>query len=196
MTIEGNPLTTTGELEIAIVHGSDYQGSTAGGDPLDKLLELVVQRLALARDVAAVKYLRGEPIEDPVRERKILGAVATALDACGRNQRIGMQFFRDQIEASKVIQRGLHHRWYAHPEEAPTTHRSLAAEIRPELDRIAWQMIAQLGCLTEIPQAKRADIADVVDKRLFSTMPARQLPRLHHAAAVFAMRFLYTEAEQ
>ena len=93
-------------------------GCPAAEGPLGKLIELVVQRLTLAHDVAAVKYANGQPIDDRAREPEILQDVAGALEA-GPYQQAGIQFFRDQIEANKVIQRGLHHRWHAHPRRGP-----------------------------------------------------------------------------
>jgi chorismate mutase len=54
-----------------------------GTDPLGRLLDLVIQRLALAHDVAAAKYANGRPIDDHVREREILQAVTSALEASG-----------------------------------------------------------------------------------------------------------------
>ena len=163
---------------------------------LGKLLDLVIQRLALAHEVAAAKYANGRPIDDRVREREILQAVAGALEASGPNQQAGIQFFRDQIEANKVIQRGLHHRWYAHPEEVPLAPRGPAAEVRPMIDRINTQIIQQFKSTAKIPRMSQADVADLVDKRLAAEVSARQLPRLHRAAALFAMRSLCTEARR
>ena len=171
---------------------SDQPSAEEG--PLGKLLELVVQRLTLAQDVAAAKYANCEPIDDRVREREILRAVADALEATGPYRQTGIQFFRDQIEANKIIQRGLHHRWHAHPEEVPAAHRSVAEEVRPELDRIDTEIIQQFESAAGMPWVSLQDIADLVDKRLSTEAPARQLPRLHHAAALFAMRSLCTEA--
>jgi chorismate mutase len=165
-----------------------------GEGPLDNLLELVVQRLIIAQDVAVVKYVSHRPIEDPVREREILQTMAGALSASGHYRQAGLQFFTDQIEASKVIQRGLHHRWHAHPEEVPPACRSLATEIRPELDQITRQLIRQFESAPGIPRMRRADVAALVDKRLATALPARQLPRLHRHAALFAMRSLCVEA--
>lgn len=170
---------------------SDQPSADEG--PLGKLLELVLQHLTLARDVAAVKYANCEPIDDRVREREISQAVADALEATGPYRQTGIQFFRDQIEANKVIQRGLHHRWHAHPEEVPAANRSVAEEVRPELDRINAQIIQQFESTLGMPQVSLQDIADLVDKRLSTEAPARQLPRLHRAAALFAMRSLCTE---
>ena len=169
-------------------------GCPAAEGPLDKLVELVVQRLALAHDVAAVKYANGQPIDDRVREEEILQAVASAPGASGPCRQTEIQFFRDQIEASKVIQRGLHHRWHAHPEEVPAAYLSLAAEARPKLDRITTQIMRQFESAAKMPRVSLADVSDLVDKRLSTEASARRLPRLYRAAALFAMRSLCTEA--
>ena len=85
------------------VHQSGCPGNTAGGADLDRLIELVILRLALAQDVAAAKYGSGAPIDDPIRELEILESAARALSAPGFDQRLGILLVRDQIEASKVI---------------------------------------------------------------------------------------------
>jgi chorismate mutase len=107
-----------------------------------------------------------------------------------------MQFFRDQIEANKVIQRGLHHRWYAHHEEVPFARSGLAAEVRLKIDRINRQIIRQFESAAEMPRMSQGDVANLLDKRLAAEVSARQLPRLHRAAALFAMRSLCTEARR
>lgn len=169
---------------------ADRRACPDGEGPLGTLLDLVIQRLVVARDVAAVKYATGEPIEDPVREDEVLRAVASALNDGGHCQHAGMQFFRDQIEANKAIQRGLHHRWLVHPQEVPPAPRSLAAEIRPRLDRINSQIICEYERLAGMPRVSPEDLAGMVDKRLPAVVSERQLPRLHRAAVLFAMRSL------
>jgi chorismate mutase len=157
---------------------------------LDTLVELVVERLSLARDVAAAKYGSGDPIDDPIREQQVLRSAGCALNVTSVSHRTGMQFFRDQIEASKVVQRGLYHRWHRHPEEVPAANRDLAAEVRPRLDRITAQIIQQFKCMDEVPSFKPGDVADLIDRRVSAAVPERQLPRLHRHAAAFAMRSL------
>lgn len=165
-----------------------------GEAPADNILELAVRRLILAQDVAVVKYVSHRPIEDPAREREILQTVASALSASGHYREAGLQFFRDQIEASKVVQRGLHHRWHAHPDEVPPVRRSMATEVRPELDQITRQILRQFESAPGMPRMRRGDVAALVDKRFSTALSARQLPRLHRHAAVFAMRSLCVEA--
>jgi chorismate mutase len=157
---------------------------------LDALVDLVVERLSLAWEVAAAKYGSGGPIDDPIREQQVLRSVGCALNVSALSHRMGMQFFRDQIEASKVVQRGLHHRWHRHPEEIPVANPDLAAEVRPKLDRITAQIIQQFRCIDEAPCFKPGDIADLIDRRFTGAMPERHLPGLHRHAAAFAMRSL------
>ncbi len=175
------------------VHLSDCPGSTAGTASADMLIELVVQRLSLGQDVAAVKYASCQPIDNPIREQEILQSVAHELNRTGLYQKIGRQFFRDQIDANKVIQRGLHHRWDAHPREVPAVHRNLAAEVRPKLYRITTQMMRQFKCMDELPHLRLGYIAEIVATRYFTELSLPQLPRLHRYAAVFALRSLCTE---
>jgi chorismate mutase len=172
------------------VRPSGCEESTGSAAQLDALVELVVERLSLARDVAAAKYGSGDPIDDPIREQQVLRSAGCALNVTSVSRRTGMQFFQDQIEASKVVQRGLYHRWYRHPEEIPATSPDLAAEVRPKLDRITAQIIQQFRCMNEVPSFKPGDVADLIDRRLSAAVPERQLPRLHRHAAAFAMRSL------
>jgi chorismate mutase len=172
----------------------DYQSgcedSSGSAAQLDTLVDLVVERLSLARDVAAAKYGSGGPIDDPIREQQILRSAGCALNVSALSHRMGMQFFQDQIEASKVVQRGLYHRWRRHPEEVPAAHPDLATDVRPKLDRITAQIIQQFRCLDEARCFKPGDIADLIDRRFSAAMPERQLPGLHRHAAAFAMRSL------
>jgi chorismate mutase len=163
---------------------------SAEGAQLDALVDLVVERLSLARDVAAAKYGSGGPIDDPIREQQILRSVGCALNVSALSHRMGMQFFRDQMEASKVVQRGLHHRWHRHPEEIPAANPDLTADVRPKLDHITAQIIQQFRCMSEAPCFKPGDIADLIDRRFTGAMPERHLPGLHRHAAAFAMRSL------
>lgn len=155
---------------------------------LDTLVELVVQRLMLAVDAAAAKYGSGDPIDDPIREQQMLRWASCALNITPVSHRIGMQFFRDQIEASKVIQRGLHHRWHRHPEEIPAGNPDLTTEVRPKLDGLNAQIIEQFKCMNEMPDCKPGDITDLIERRFSTAVPERRLPGLHRHAALFAMR--------
>lgn len=164
-----------------------------GSGPLDRLAELAIERLALSLDVAAAKYFSGGPIADSIREQQILESMTRELNGFGLPQQIARQFFSDQLEANKIVQRQLHQRWHAHPEEIPAARRSLSAEIRPDLDNITAQMIREFARMEEVPHVRYGYIEDLVDAKLLAKMPSPDLQKAHRDAAVFALRSFVTE---
>lgn len=114
------------------------------------LVGLAAERILLADKVAAAKFGTTTPIEDPVREQQVLDqAAALAVDA-GIDTDDTVEFFRAQIDMSKVVQRELHALWTKHPELAPAERPDLATEVRPELDRITVAFIGQLAATEDL----------------------------------------------
>ncbi|WP_431039374.1 gamma subclass chorismate mutase AroQ [Streptomyces sp. P6-2-1] len=100
----------------------------AGTDPVGRLgplTGLVVERLRVSDDVAASKYATGSPVDDPAREAQVLRQVREQAAAAGGDPDAAAAFFRDQIAASKTVQKGLLARWTARPAEAPRTQPDL-----------------------------------------------------------------------
>jgi chorismate mutase len=178
----------------ALIHHSGCPENIPSGAQADRLVDLVVQRLTLAQDVAAAKYDSGVPIDDPVRELEILESAAHALKARGPRQRIVIQFFRDQIEANKVIQRELHQRWRRHPEESPAANPDVVAELRLKLDKITGQLTRLFNSMSKFPQYTHGHLAELIDERFSAMAPGQQLPKMHRDAALFAMRAFCTDA--
>ncbi|UNS97833.1 chorismate mutase [Streptomyces tubbatahanensis] len=117
----------------------------ARGRALTAVAKVSADRLALADVVAAAKYGTGEPISDPARERVVLDDVAERSAARGVDRRLATAVFRDQIEASKGVQRGLFARWDLYPSERPARRPDLAGEVRPRLDRITVRLLDGLA---------------------------------------------------
>jgi chorismate mutase-like protein len=171
----------------------DDPENSIGSGPFDRLAELVIERLALSLDVAAAKYLKGGPIDDPIREHQILESMTRELNGFWLPQQTARQFLADQLEANKIVQRQLHQRWHEHPEEVPATRRSLSAEIRPDLDNITAQMIREFTHMEEVPHVKYGYIEDLVDAKFPTKMPSPDLQKVHRDAAVFALQSFVTE---
>ncbi|MFC8073990.1 gamma subclass chorismate mutase AroQ [Streptomyces sp. NPDC057307] len=112
---------------------------------LTSLTDLFAERLLIADKVSAAKYGTDRPIDDPARERIILDDVAARAVGLGLDPGAVVAVFRDQIEASKVVQRGLYSRWDKHPEERPTQRPDLDKEVRPALDRITTRLLSALA---------------------------------------------------
>ncbi|GAA4915629.1 chorismate mutase [Nonomuraea thailandensis] len=155
-------------------------------DPGDRvglaaLVELTVRRLLLADEVAAAKLGDGRPITDPVRERRLLGAVADLAARAGLAPEAGVRFFRAQIEAGKMVQRGLHARWRAHPELRPGRRPDLAAEVRPRLDRLTPPLLRLLK-QTEPVRASAGRCRAGLAAALLAVGTRTVLDRLHRDA--------------
>ncbi|MET9315537.1 chorismate mutase [Kribbella sp. NPDC003505] len=146
----------------------------------DGLSELVAQRILIGDDVAASKYFSGKPVDDPVREQQILEAVRASAVRLGIDPDSTAAFFRAQIEASKVVQRGLLAYWAAHPGKAPTTGPDLNV-IRERLDTLTTQLLAELVRVDDLRQAGlRCDISLAIANA--ATAAHHHLDGLHRQA--------------
>ncbi|RNG22664.1 chorismate mutase, partial [Streptomyces botrytidirepellens] len=111
---------------------------------LRPLAGLSADRLLVADQVAAAKWGTDSPIDDPAREQQVLDAVAEQAREVGGDPGATVRIFRDQIEASKVVQRGLYRRWQADPSSAPTERPDLG-EVRLEINRINGELVRAIA---------------------------------------------------
>ncbi|MFB4280456.1 gamma subclass chorismate mutase AroQ [Nonomuraea sp. MTCD27] len=158
----------------------------AGPSGLPALAEVAARRLFLADAVAAAKFGGAGPITDPVRERELLASVAATSAEIGLPPDTGVRFFRAQIEAAKLVQRGLHARWRAYPELRPRERPDLATEVRPKLDRLTPRLLELLkatGPVRAIPDRCQETLA--VARRAAGTRT--RLDPLHRAALRVAL---------
>jgi chorismate mutase len=154
---------------------------------LGPLTAVAVQRILLGDKVAAAKFGTGRPIDDPVREQQELDAMAAMASREGVDPDASVRFFRAQIEANKVVQRGLYALWTEHPELRPSERPDLATEVRPELDQITAEIMRQL----KATRAVRADTAGCREMLLEAQSSAELrfgLDALHRKALTVALR--------
>ncbi|MCE7002675.1 gamma subclass chorismate mutase AroQ [Kibdelosporangium philippinense] len=146
------------------------------------LAELAVRRVLLGDLVAAAKYNTGTQIHDPVREQQILDAVAADSVRLGIPVEPPRRLFHAQIEASKIVQRGLFARWDRYPHERPARTPDLAREVRPQLDRLTTQIMDQLHAAVDVwPPATLSQ-----DWRLGDIV--QPLDELHRRAVTVSLR--------
>ncbi|MET8246308.1 chorismate mutase [Streptomyces sp. NPDC005202] len=136
-------VTLAGAAPATAVQSTPVRAATLAPG-LAPLTELFAERLLLADKMAAAKYGTDTPIDDPVRERQILDDVAARAVGLGLDPDAVTAVFRDQIEANKLVQRGLYARWDAHPEKRPIERPDLVKEVRPALDRMTTELLAAL----------------------------------------------------
>lgn len=115
---------------------------------LHPVVDLSAQRVLVGDLVAASKWGTDQPIDDPAREQVVLDSVAELARERGADPDRVVRVFRDQIEASKIVQRGLHRIWQQHPEQAPTERPDLG-RVREEINRL------NVGIVTAITESER-----------------------------------------
>ncbi|MBB3212017.1 chorismate mutase [Herbaspirillum sp. Sphag1AN] len=131
---------------------------------IDHLLELINQRLAVAEKVAQAKWNSGAPIDDPLRERKILADLAAGMhDAPEADRSFALRFFQAQFDAGKIIQRDMHAQWQKQQHSPFAQPPDLARDIRPELDRLTPLLIDTLHRVR--PLLMQAEVRDYLAAR-------------------------------
>lgn len=147
------------------------------------LTDLVIQRLLVSDQVAAAKFGTDLPIDDPTREKQELDQVRQDATTMGIDADTAVRFFQQQIEASKIVQKGLFRLWTAHPELAPTSRPDLTV-LRGQLDRLTTQLLGQLRVAQDLMGATPACRAQLAEARLTGEVINR-LDHLHrHALSV------------
>ncbi|WP_020667957.1 chorismate mutase [Amycolatopsis nigrescens] len=168
-------------LTATAVAGTALPASAApAGRSLLPLAASSAERVRIADKVAAAKFGTTQPIDDPAREQVVLADVAAKSPALGLDPAETVRFFRDQIEANKVVQRGLYALWTAHPEQAPTERPDLPTEVRPVIDRITGELLAELSATRQSRAGRTCAPRLVVADRL--TALQQRLDTLHRRA--------------
>ncbi|MFF3565335.1 gamma subclass chorismate mutase AroQ [Streptomyces sp. NPDC002574] len=119
------------------------------------LVRLYAERLATADTVAAAKWGTDRPIDDPARERRILAGAAERAGALGVSPALATRVLTDQIEAGKLVQRGLYRSWERHSAQRPRTRPDLARTVRPRLDRVDAELLSALAAAGRGPAGER-----------------------------------------
>lgn len=119
---------------LCVLGASSAQGANSSSSAA--LIDAMVERLGYMRDVAAWKWREKAPIEDLSRERLVLENAVQEAKRVGLDADSTRGFFRQQIEASKDIQRSWHARW-RDGESPPIRTRDLATELRVAISKVS-----------------------------------------------------------
>ena len=110
-----------------------------------RLVDLTTTRLALAREVAWVKFRDGLPVLDRQREAESLARVVALGVEQGLNAKRIERFFQAQMAASRDYQSHLISAWNDGGPLPLLPPRNLAQDIRPEIDNLNRQILTQLA---------------------------------------------------
>ena len=114
-------------------------------------------------DVARNKWNSGAPIEDLPREREIIESLGRQAPEYGLDPVFARDFFRSQIEASKIIQRTRFAEWRVQNQPPFTIVPDLRDTIRPALDALTPELMKSLAAA--MPVLRHADAAALIPAR-------------------------------
>jgi chorismate mutase len=132
-------------LLVLLLAGCAAQPPAIDVANIDRVLALIQQRLGYMDDVARNKWNSGAPIEDLPREREIIDDLGRQAAGYGLDATIARDFFRAQIEASKIIQRTRFAEWRAQSRPPFKNMPDLRDTIRPALDALTPEMMKALA---------------------------------------------------
>ncbi|WP_063771121.1 chorismate mutase [Streptacidiphilus neutrinimicus] len=164
--------------------GAETAAAAPRTAPLAAVADLSAQRVEVADQVAAAKYGTTSPIDDPGREAVVIAEAERQATALGIDPAPVAKIFRDQIEASKVVQRALHAEWDADPSLVLTTKPSLAT-IRTELDTIDTELVQAVAAAEPALQAPAC--GGQLTSAAVHARHAQRLDVLHFAALLRAL---------
>jgi chorismate mutase len=164
--------------------GTTYPQNTTV-DRLRPLVSTSAKRLFIAKRVALAKWDSGAPVEDASREEQVIVTATNAAEARGLDPSSVRSFFRAQIEANKLIQYSLLADWRRVGKAPGHASVDLAKTIRPELDQLQTELIAELVDTSSIRSSAscRTDMAKAVGeyvsehKAIFGNLQAIALDR-------------------
>jgi len=164
---------------LTVVCGCSTSGSKSTFQPSPaeaQLVELMAQRLELAREVAWIKFQNNAKVRDPKREAALLTSLTMEARTMGISPIMAEDFFEAQIRASRTVQTELIWGWKQGQTLPAIAPKDLQRDIRPKLDRISKALLRELVVLSGTIRDPRLKsyAAQTIRARGFSSNAARQ----------------------
>ena len=130
---------------------------------VDKLLQLIQQRLLVAHDVARWKWNHKRPIEDRQREQELIDQLRKQAIDYNLQPDAVSTFFAAQIAAGKLIQTTDFQNWQRQGVKSFTSVPDLNQKLRPFLDKLNTEF---LTVLTDInPVLSCSQVQKLIESR-------------------------------
>ncbi|BAY49991.1 chorismate mutase (plasmid) [Scytonema sp. HK-05] len=128
----------------------DFQASRVESyqQQVDKLLNLIRQRLLIQNDVARWKWNNNSAIEAPEREQELLAQLRNQASAYGLDPDAVAVFFQWQIFAGKLLQVDDFQTWQREGIQFFNNVPDLNQTLRPSLDKLSPEILSALAPLS------------------------------------------------
>ena len=135
---------------------SNESSTTARYEPqIDKLLQLMRQRLLIQNDVARGKWNQDGSIEAPGREQDLLAQIRSTAASYGLDPDTAAIFLPWQIFAGKLVQIDDFQTWLLEGVQSFNNVPDLNQVLRPSLDELSPQLLNALKQLTPVLECSK-----------------------------------------
>jgi chorismate mutase-like protein len=117
--------------------GKIFQPSTGE----DRLVDTLIRRLQISREVAWTKFANHQPVADPKREETLLSAMTAQGEKIGLSSIQVTALFQAQIMASRKVQEELIEGWNDGKSRPVSPPKNLMTEIRPQVIQISLELL-------------------------------------------------------
>ena len=131
-------------LVLVLLPGCVHPSKPRPDAALDRLLDLIRQRLLVMDGVARWKWNQQASIADPVRERAILEGIVAQSGKHDLDPAFVRIFFQAQFDAAKQVQADCFRRWEAARQPPFPDAPDLTRDLRPQIDRLNGELLAAL----------------------------------------------------
>lgn len=131
---------------------------------LERLADLMRDRLLLMHDVARWKWTHDLPIEDPRREAELLARLANEGEQLGLPPERTRRFFLAQIKAGKLVQQADFDAWRAAGQGPFADVADLATVQRPRIDKVSGELLTALAAAQ--PSLDRRNVQEWLRNRV------------------------------
>lgn len=117
-----------------------FAASFSGPADVDRVFDLMQQRLTIMRSVAAWKYVNNIAVTDAAREQQVLDATVAKAGRLGIDAQPARELFALQIRMARDVQDHFIAEWKKQGKSNEPV-RDLNKELRPELDRLGDELL-------------------------------------------------------
>jgi len=107
------------------------------------LIDSMIQRLEISKEVAWAKFQNHLPVADPTREAILLAGMTAEGIKLGLSKAQVTDFFQPQIMASRKVQEELIADWNAGKPMPTAPPKNLMSEIRPQVIRVSLELLRE-----------------------------------------------------
>jgi chorismate mutase-like protein len=140
------PAETTAKPTPAVTPAPSRPKDDGNAVDIERVLDLMKQRLHLMKDVAGAKWQTKQTDPDAKRETELLDQLVRQGEKLGLSADVVRTFFVAQFDAAKQVQQSFFDRFQKEKAELKNVP-DLQKDLRPKLDQVSQSLLTELGKL-------------------------------------------------